>query len=38
MKDKKIYRYPEIEVILYEVEDSITTSGDYKGVNFEDLI
>ncbi len=35
---KTIYENPNIEIIIFETEDSITASGDYTGINFEELI
>ena len=35
---KKEYEIPLLDIIIFELEDVITASGDYSGINFEDLI
>lgn len=32
------YIIPEIKIIVFETEETITASGDFEGVNFEELI
>lgn len=32
------YENPDIEVVFFETEDTITASGDYTGINFEELL
>lgn len=38
MKMKATYIIPELNLILFESEEKITDSGNYQGVNFEELI
>lgn len=33
-----VYEDPVIEIVYFESEDVITASGDYQGINFDDLI
>ena len=35
---KKNYENPEMEIVDFITDDIITASGDYTGINFEDLI
>jgi len=35
---KKYYEIPEINIVYFESKDCITASGDYSGIDFEDLI
>ncbi len=35
---KNYYEIPEFEIVYFESEDAVTASGDYTGINFEDLI
>lgn len=32
------FEMPEMEIIVFESEDMVTLSSDYRGVDFEDLI
>lgn len=34
----KKYQDPFLEIIVFEPESEITASGDYHGVNWEDLV
>jgi hypothetical protein len=36
--DKQVYIIPDADIICFESDDKITASGDYVGINFDDLI
>ena len=36
--NKMIYEKPNFDIIFFETEDVITASGDYYGINFDDLM
>ncbi len=38
MKTNIEYEIPSFEIIYFEADDIITASGDYTGINFDDLI
>ncbi len=36
--NKKEYIDPNIDIFIFETEENITASGDYTGIDFENLI